>query len=454
MEAAVVRRDFETIVNDALTGRFQVTVVVLCAILVLIDGFDTQALALVAPEIGREWHVSVSAFGTVFGMGLLGAAVGAMLFGMISDRIGRKVPLLVAVGLFGVVSLLTPLAGSLGDLTAFRFTTGLGLGGAVPLVISTTSEFAPARARATLVSTMFCGYPLGVVIAGLVTTPLLGSIGWAGIFYLGGVVPLLFLVVLAGLFPESIRFLVAKKNRAPLDRVLRRMRIPELLDGEIALRSAPHRSRIKSLFTEGRAQGTVLLWITLFFTLMLAYFLNSWIVVVTRAAGIPAQSAILGVVALNLGGIVGSVVLGRLADRRNPGFVVGIGYLIGAVFIVLIGQVSHSSALLLGTAFLAGFFTLGAQLCTMPVVANFYAVRERGTGVGWSTGIGRVGAILGPTLGGALVAAGFGAPAIFVFAAALSVAAGVPMLLIGRFVLQKSHPATVGSATTLVVEAG
>jgi AAHS family 4-hydroxybenzoate transporter-like MFS transporter len=427
------RRDFDSILDAHPLRPFQILTAVLTACVGLIDGYDTQVIALVAPDIARGWNVPVPAFAIVFSLGLLGAVIGAAIFGTIGDRIGRKPTLLVAIALFGVLSIATPLAGSLGWLVAFRFATGVGLGGALVLVISIVADYAPPRMRSTVISVVFCSYPLGIVLAGVVTVPLVHAFGWPAVFVVGGVVPLLLLPVLAAYYPESVRILIARGNSAALERLVGRLHLADLHAADVTVSEAPPRPPVRALFAQGRAGGTVLIWATLFLSLLLSYFLNSWITTLARNAGFDGASAILGSAALNLGGVVGSLVFGRLSDRYRASAVIGVGYLVGGVAIAAIGQVSGHSALLLGTALIAGFFAFGAQLSTVALCANFYAASERGTGIGWSTAVGRVGGIVGPSVGGLLLAVGFGPPAIFAFAGAVSLAAAVAVLAM-RFV--------------------
>jgi AAHS family 4-hydroxybenzoate transporter-like MFS transporter len=309
----------------------------------------------------------------------------------------------------------------------------VGLGGALVLVISIVADYAPPRMRSTVISVVFCSYPLGIVLAGVVTVPLVHAFGWPAVFVVGGVVPLLLLPVLAAYYPESVRILIARGNSAALERLVGRLHLADLHAADVTVSEAPPRPPVRALFAQGRAGGTVLIWATLFLSLLLSYFLNSWITTLARNAGFDGASAILGSAALNLGGVVGSLVFGRLSDRYRASAVIGVGYLVGGVAIAAIGQVSGHSALLLGTALIAGFFAFGAQLSTVALCANFYAASERGTGIGWSTAVGRVGGIVGPSVGGLLLAVGFGPPAIFAFAGAVSLAAAVAVLAM-RFV--------------------
>jgi len=434
-----VQSDVESVFADAPIKPFHLSVFALSFLIVLIDGFDTQAVALVAPDIGKQWHAPAAGFGAVFSIGLVGAVIGAALFTMAADRFGRKVPLLISVALFGVVSVLTPLTWSLESLTAARFLTGLGLGGAWPILLATVTDYGPTRSRMVTTALATCGFPVGATCAGLFTPLLLEPFGWSSVFLVGGVLPLVLLPVIAWLLPESGRFLIARDRRAALDRVMRRLGRPDLVGQPLRARPVTRRLPVSGLFAEGRTAGTLLLWLTLFFSLLLAYFLNSWITTVARASGFDAHTAILGAAALNLGGVVGCVVLGRLLGRRRrPALAIGVCYVVGAVFVALIGQVHSSGTLLLATVFVAGIFTIGAQLCTLPMIAAFYRVEERATGFGWSMGVGRSGGILGPAIGGVLVAAGFTSSSLFFVGGLFAFGAAVAIACFGRFGLRES----------------
>jgi AAHS family 4-hydroxybenzoate transporter-like MFS transporter len=428
--------DFDTVLDAHPIRSFQILIAVLSGIIAIVDGFDTQIIALIAPQISQQWHVPIASFGVVFSIGLFGAVTGMAIFGTIGDRIGRKPILLISMTMFGVISLATPLANSLGALMAFRFATGLGLGGAIPMIVATVAEYTPVRMRTTAVSLAFCGFPLGIVVASAVTPGLMKAFDWPVMFVIGGAIPLLLLPILAAVYPESVRVLVAKHRHAAFDKVIKRLDIAGLGSRDVTMRDSAPRTPVRTLFSDGRATGTLLLWTTLFLSLMLAYFLNSWVAIVAQAAGFDGATAIFGVAMLNLGGILGCFALGRLSDRYHASAVLGAGYLIGAVAIAAIGQVGGSGVLLLGTALVAGFFTLGAQLCTIPMSANFYPAAERATGVGWCTGVGRIGGIIGPSVGGALVGAGFAAPAIFAFAGTVSLAAALAVFAMGWFVVR------------------
>jgi AAHS family 4-hydroxybenzoate transporter-like MFS transporter len=202
------------LIDDGRLSRFQIGTIICCALVSALDGIDTQSIGVAAPFIADGLGFKVADFGPIFSAALLGATVGAATFGPLADRLGRKTLLIVACVLFGFFTILTASANSVPALMIFRVLAGVGLGGATPCFIALTSEYAPARLRATLVTVMWSAFPLGAMLGGLLNSYLITQLGWRAIFYIGGVAPLLLALVLFLYLPESIKFLLVRRNDA------------------------------------------------------------------------------------------------------------------------------------------------------------------------------------------------------------------------------------------------
>jgi MFS transporter, AAHS family, 4-hydroxybenzoate transporter len=396
---------------------FQSTIIGLCALTAMIDGMDTQAIGMVAPAIASDWHVPAAAFGSVFGSSLFSGLIGALVAGQAGDRFGRKPILILSVLVFALGSLATPFTYSIATLLIVRLVTGFGLGGALPIIISITSEFSPQRLRLNIVALMYCGFPFGSVLGGVLAAQLIPRFGWASIFYIGGVVPLILIPTFALTMPES-----------------------QAGDLTVVESNPPARATVRRLFAEGRAIGTLLLWATLFLSLLLTVFLVSWMPLVTHHAGLGIKSAVLGVAALNLGGIVGCFLIGWISKQFRSIVPIAVAYALGGAAVGLIGLVVQSGQMLFAASFVAGILTVGSQMCAVSLSASYYESALRSTGVGWALGIGRIGAIIGPVLGGVLIAQHVATPTLFLIAGAVSLGAGAAVLGIAR-ITRRRNPA-------------
>jgi AAHS family 4-hydroxybenzoate transporter-like MFS transporter len=444
--------DAATAIDQAPFSGAQRRIVLLCALIAMLDGFDTQAIAFVAPVIAAKWGLPVSAFGTVFGAGLAGLMLGALVFGPAADRYGRRRVTIVTTALFGVFTLLTAWADSVPTLLLLRFLTGLGLGGAMPNIIALTAEYAPARSRATMVSLMFCGFPLGAVLGGFLAARMIPALGWESTFWLGGALPLLLLPVLVVWLPESIRFLAA---RGTSKATLRAMLVP-ILGAERAANvhfepetGSTGGNTVAQLFGQGRTARTLLLWTIFFMNLLLLYFLVNWLPALLREAGIPLDKAIISTALLNLGGIAGALAFARLIDRLGPYRVLLVAYLAAATATAAIGRITGADfPTLLAMVFIAGFCVIGAQISINALAAGLYPTEVRSTGLGWALGIGRAGSIVGPVVGGVLVGSGLAIGPLFTVAAvpALIAGVGVVLLLATRSGVRRTFPSRVAPA--------
>jgi AAHS family 4-hydroxybenzoate transporter-like MFS transporter len=432
-DAAIV--DVAAFIDAQPVGAFQVKLLLICATVLFLDGFDTTAIGYVAPVLAKEWNIGKAALGPVFSAGLFGLMIGALLFGPLADRIGRKKIIIFSTLAFGIGTLVTALVNDVNTLLAIRFLTGLGLGGAMPNTIALTSEFSPHRRRATMVMVMFVGFSIGAALGGLLAAALIPQFGWRSVFVVGGVAPLVLVPILALRLPESVRFL-ALTGRADA-------RVAELLTfvnakaafaararfivDEPALRGIP----VQHLFRGGRTLATLLLWVVFFMSLLDIYFLSNWLPTVLNDLGASiSEAAAIGSM-LQVGGVVGTFALGSIIDRFSFR-ALALVYFVAVFAVGAIGQLGHSAVLVTLAIFVAGFCIVGGQIAANALAAGFYPTSVRATGVGWALGMGRVGSIVGPLVGGVLLSLKWSTGEVFVTAAMAALCAALAAFSLGR----------------------
>jgi AAHS family 4-hydroxybenzoate transporter-like MFS transporter len=434
-EAIASPVDVAEFIDQQPVGGFQIKLLLTCAAVLFLDGFDTTAIGYVAPSLAKEWALSKGALGPVFSAGLFGLMIGALTLGPLADRIGRKKIIIFSTLAFGIGTLATAFVQDVNTLLAIRFLTGLGLGGAMPNTVAMTSEFSPHRRRATMVMIMFCGFSAGAALGGLLAAVLIPQFGWRAVFVVGGAAPLLLVPILAVRLPESVRFL-ALTGRA-------NARVAELLAlinpkaifapgtafvvHEPALAGMP----VRHLFRDGRTLVTVLLWVVFFMSLLDLYFLANWLPTVLNDLGASVSTAAAIGSMLQVGGVVGVFALGSVIDRfafRALALV----YFIAVFAIGAIGQLGHSIVFVTMAIFAAGFCTVGGQTAANALAAGFYPTSVRSTGVGWALGIGRVGSIVGPLVGGALMTAKWSTGSVFMAAAIAAFCAALAAFSLSR----------------------
>ncbi len=452
--------DVSKIIDERPLSRFQIKVIVLCAAALFMDGFDVTAMGYVAPGLSKLWNLKPGALGPVFGAGLFGLMVGALIFSPLSDRIGRKMVIATSAVLFGTFSLLTPFADSLESLFWLRFATGLGLGGAMPNAIALTSEFLPKRVRSTLTMVMFFGFSLGSGLGGAIAAQLIRGYGWKSVFWFGGTIPLLLVPVLLLALPESIRVLTLRGDAgarvaAFLTRIDPALRFDPANTRFVA--SDEHASKgfpVKLLFKDGRSLVTLLFWVMFFVNLLELYFLANWLPTVAHNAGLSEQEALTATGLIHIGGIFGTLVLGRLIDKTNPYVVLAVTYALGGVFVACIGLATSGALQLMSATFCAGFCIVGAQISANALAANYYPTVMRATGIGWALGIGRIGSVIGPVVGGIVIGMQWATPTIFAVGALPTILATFAVLTVGRLVGGRtpSHPSEIGAEIATVAE--
>jgi AAHS family 4-hydroxybenzoate transporter-like MFS transporter len=427
--------DVAGFIDQQPVGGFQIRLLLTCAAVLLLDGFDTTAIGFVAPSLAKEWGLTKGALGPVFSAGLFGLMIGALTLGPLADRIGRKKIIIFSTLAFGIGTLVTAFVQDVNTLLAIRFLTGLGLGGAMPNTIAVTSEFSPHRRRATMVMVMFCGFSAGAALGGLLAAALIPQFGWRSVFVVGGVAPLLLVPILALRLPESVRFLAltgrANERVADLLALVNPKAefplVTQFVVHEPGLAGIP----MLHLFRDGRTLVTLLLWVVFFMSLLDLYFLTNWLPTVLNDLGASvSEAAVIGSM-LQVGGVVGTFALGSVIDRFSFR-ALALVYFIAVFAVGAIGQLGHSVVFVTMAIFAAGFCMVGGQIAANALAAGFYPTSIRATGVGWALGIGRIGSIIGPLVGGVLLTMKWSAGAVFMAAAGAALCAALAAFSLSR----------------------
>jgi len=407
------------LIDGAPLSRLQYRVFVLSALSVFVDGYDSQAVAYIAPVVSKSWSLPTGAFGPVFAAGLIGSALGSFALAPLSDRLGRKRVIVASAAAIGFTTLLCAAARSVAMLELLRVLVGLGLGATLPNALALIAEYAPERRRTTIVSACFCGLAIGAAMGAVAATALVPHWGWQSVFVAGGVMTLLLWPTLQWLLPESLSYLALRKPGSQETLVtLRRLIGATRADSVklIAERQVRATSHFSLLFNDGRSVVTITYGLLAFFTLLTLYLLNNWLPTLIHSRGLSVSEASWSTAAFQLGGIAGTVTIGMLGDRFETVRVVVASYIAAAAAIVAMALVSAPAAVALA-ALSAGFAVIGAQSCNNATLTGLYPTASRGAALGWNLAFGRVGSILGPTITGILLLMNINAQRVLMLAA-------------------------------------
>ncbi len=412
-------------------GPRQVALLLIGALVIFCDGFDAQIIGVTGPALSADWHLARQALAPVFAANLAGLMIGAITITPIADLWSRKTIILGCVAAFGGLSLLTLATSTLLELGVVRFLTGLALGAAMPSVIAAASEFVPIERRTRIVVALSCSFSAGFAVCGIAASVLLGGYGWRAVFWLGGLLPLLSLPLVAAYFPESPTYLVKSGQMAALHALLARMG-PGL---RYRPTRQPHLGRqgfpVGDLFRDGRATVTACIWLTYFCSGATLYFLSNWLPIMMTTAGFGMDASALSSTCYQIGGLTGGFLIAYLMDRF------GIAALAAWLFaaslgVALIGPASFSLATILAAALLAGVMVVGGQGALHAYVGGrLYPSNLRATGLGWALGMVRLGGVLAGSLGaGLVIGLDLGARNTFMIIAAPEIVCGLAVLVI------------------------
>lgn len=425
------RVNISEVVSDSSFGGFQLGLCILCGLCLIMDGFDVQAMGYVAPVILREWHVPNAQFGPVFGAGLFGILVGSLFFSMLADRIGRR-PVLITVTLcFSALTFLTALAANVQQMLVIRFIAGMALGAIMPNAVALVGEYSPRKLRVTIMMIVGNGFTAGAAFGGFIAAWLIPRFGWRSVFYFGSAAPLVIAVIMIFALPESLQFLVLHGKRLQqAARWLKRIDPNVAEDPSQYFVEETKRKGVPwvHLFHEGRGVGTILLWIINFMNLLNLYFLASWLPTVANQAGYGIRTSVLVGTMEQLAGMIGGFSLGLFVQRWGFVRVLTACFALGCINIALIGQPGLSLAMLFTVVFLAGFGVVGGQTAVNALSATYYPTDLRATGIGAGLGIGRIGAIIGPVVGGVLMSRHLPSQKLFLVAAVPALVSALVMV--------------------------
>lgn len=398
--------DVNKLIDDARFNAFHWNLLFWCALIIIFDGYDLVIYGVVLPRLMEQWALTPIQAGALGSYALFGMMFGALIFGPLSDRYGRKKMIAICVVLFSGMTFINGFARTPTEFGLCRFIAGLGIGGVMPNAVALMTEYAPKKMRSTLVAIMFSGYSVGGMMSAGLGMWLIPAFGWPSVFYVA-VIPLVLLPIIMRALPESPGFLVKEGRKADVGAMLAKIApgfTPRADDDYQVATGAKGKSvPLAQLFQNRRAFSTGMFWIAFFCALLMVYAIASWLPKLMVQAGYGFGSSLMFLLVLNLGAIFGAIGGGYIADRLHLKRVIVVMFLCAAVSISLLGYKNELQVLYF-LLMVAGATTIGTQILLYAYVAQFYLLVIRSTGIGWASGVGRTGAIVGPMLGGTLLA--------------------------------------------------
>ena len=388
------------------------------------------------PALKAAWHWSNDDLAPVLSAALAGLTLGAMVAGPLGDLFGRRRVLCVGVMMFGLFTLLVATATDQWHFIAYRFIAGLAMGGIMPMAATLATEYAPRARRSLLVTIVFAGFTVGAAGGGFLAAWLVPHWGWQSVFVFGGVVPMVMSLLMAVLMPESLTYLVHRQgSQARIRRIVERCAPGSTsADTVFVLPAQPrvesHERPVQIVFNRHYRAGSLMLWSIYFLHLFLVYLLGSWLPTMLKDAGMDLQQAAIVSAMFQLGGPLGSIMLGWLMDRHEAHHVLAGAYLLGGAALVLLGYVGGHYALMCAVAFVIGAGLNGGGTGMNALSSHFFPLPARATGNGWMHGLGRIGAVISAFAGAWMLNAGWSL-------AAVTAALAVPAVLIAALLAMK-----------------
>ncbi len=418
-------------------SRFQIVAIMVCIVINMMDGFDVLVIAFAAPSISAEWQLSNASLGWLLSSGLLGMALGSLLLGPMADKIGRRKLILLCLLVISSGMLLSAFSQDVAQLTALRLFTGLGIGGILPGLNTIVSEYSSLRWRSFWVSFLQTGYPIGATLGGILTVFLIAKFGWRSAFVLGAVASFAMIPMVWKFLPESLDYLLTNRPAGALqqiNRLLSRMgrgKVDQLPD--VSMTSVSAKTGYADLFSNSLLRSRTILLCIAFFVMMLAfYFVMSWTPKILVDSGLSAQQGISGGIILNIGGIVGSMLLGFMSSRLPLLRLIQIYVVLTAILMILFAQFSDQIGVMVIVAVCLGFFLFGSMVGLYALAPHLYPTQSRSAGLSLAIGLGRTGGVAAPIIAGFIFEAGVEKTDGYIWFAVPLIITLVALVLLGR----------------------
>jgi MFS transporter, AAHS family, 4-hydroxybenzoate transporter len=428
------------LIDQRSLSPLQITVLILSTLVVWLDGYHIQSMALIVPTLSAQWSIKSADFSLVLTSALFGIAIGGAFLAPLGDRFGRRILLISSMAFLGLASIGTSFSGNTMQLIIWRFLTGLALGASLTNATALTSEYLPSKRRAALVTLMFSGVSIGAFTSGFVAPVIIEKFGWKGMFTIGGAIPLLLSVVLAAAIPESIKLLLASRPNDPgIAKIVARLAPGTDSRTVYARKVEIHKQSITELLNETYRKGTLLLWMVFVFNMFVLYMLVNWLPTLLRMQGWTASQAPKGAVMIQAGGLAGGLILSWCVYKGKTVRAMLAAYIIAAAALGLFTILPSSGPSWWVLLLMVGCGISGSQFVLNTLSAIYYPPLIRATGIGWAAGIGRIGAVLSPMIGGWVIKMQVAPPAVLgmLVVPAAVCAAGVLMF---RSIFQTSSP--------------
>ncbi len=410
-----LQNHFKNLIDNSPMSTFQIIIVAICFILNMNDGIDVLVVSFSGSDITKEWSLSKTELGYVFSAGLAGMMAGAFLIAPLGDKIGRRKVFLISLFLITSGMLLVFVCTSYTQLLLLRLLTGLGIGGILPTMAATASEFSNNKNRDFNVGLVQAGWPVGAIFTGFFCAYAIPEFGWRFAFLFAGCISLLMLIGVFIYMTDSLEFLAKQQP----ENAHQRMNVLLEKMGHKGIESLPQKPNeqastpIKALFEPAYQNSTFKVWTAIFFGFLTLYTLMSWVPNIAKEAGLPFEMATYVGIALNAGAAIGTTSMGFIAGKLGLKKTVLSFMLLAFAVMLIYGNFGLNTLMIFVMIFFIGIFVQGGFNGMYPTISRVYPTEMRTTGVGFAIGVGRLGAIIGPTLFGALSDAGLSIQMLF-----------------------------------------